>query len=251
GLKLAAFSSSVSVFGRWMTQMWSSASTATPAAWPMSQLFGSAFGQAASTSNFGGSPANAGAIDSAPAINVAMSLMSHPLKRRFVAAYRDAPAFQQGPQGGGQGPLKLADGYSSPISFKISSVCSPKSGAAFSLAALHPSITIGVRTPGIEPAFAAALGKSNFMPRWITCGFSNTCDTSLIGPAGTPSASSLSSKSSRFTFTVSAESLPTSSSRWVSRPVLFLYAGFSASSGAPTALQNLTYCASLPVATMA
>jgi hypothetical protein len=57
GLSVAAFSSAVSVFGRWMTQMWSSASTATPAACPMIQLLGSAFGQAASTSKRGASAA--------------------------------------------------------------------------------------------------------------------------------------------------------------------------------------------------
>jgi hypothetical protein len=57
GLSVAAFSSAVSVFGRWMTQMWSSASTATPAACPMIQLLGSAFGQAASASKRGASAA--------------------------------------------------------------------------------------------------------------------------------------------------------------------------------------------------
>src|SRR6185437_9170103 len=62
GLKDAAFSSSVSVRGRWMTQIWSCASTATPAAWPMIQLLGSGLGHEASTWNFGPSPANAGAI---------------------------------------------------------------------------------------------------------------------------------------------------------------------------------------------
>ena len=67
GLKLAAFSSSVSERGRWMTQMWSCASTATPAACPMIQLFGSVFGHDASTWNFGKSSAKAGAIDSAHA----------------------------------------------------------------------------------------------------------------------------------------------------------------------------------------
>src|SRR5690348_208 len=60
----AAFSSSVSVRGRWMTQMWSCASTATPAACPMIQLLGSGLGQAASTWNFGPSTASAGAIAS-------------------------------------------------------------------------------------------------------------------------------------------------------------------------------------------
>jgi len=78
GSKLAAFSSSVSVLGRWITQMWSCASTATPAAWPISQLFGSGFGQDASTWNFGASAASAGAIESAPAISVARSLMISP-----------------------------------------------------------------------------------------------------------------------------------------------------------------------------
>ena len=45
----------------------------------------------------------------------------------------------------------------SPISFKISAVCWPSRGAGCSAAIGSPSSMIGVRTPGIEPAFAASL----------------------------------------------------------------------------------------------
>src|SRR3954447_13337969 len=62
GLSVAAFSSAVSVFGRWMTQMWSSASTATPEACPIIQLLGSAFGHVASTSKRGVSAAQTGQL---------------------------------------------------------------------------------------------------------------------------------------------------------------------------------------------
>src|SRR5580704_550974 len=53
GLKLAAFSSSVRVRGRCITQIWSCASTATPDACPMIQLLGSVFGHDGSTSKRG------------------------------------------------------------------------------------------------------------------------------------------------------------------------------------------------------
>ena len=63
---------------------------------------------------------------------------------------------------------------------------------------------------------------SSFMPRWMTCGSAKTCCRSLIGPAGMPAASSLSRSSSRFIREVSAQSLPTSSARCASRPLLSL-----------------------------
>ena len=49
GVCAAPRSSTVMVRGRWITQTWSRASTATPAAWPMPQRFGSGFGQNGST----------------------------------------------------------------------------------------------------------------------------------------------------------------------------------------------------------
>jgi hypothetical protein len=64
--------------------------------------------------------------------------------------------------------------YASPISRNTSAVCSPSRGAGRSAAAGLPSIMIGVRTPGMVPALAAALGRSIRMPRWTTCGSANT-----------------------------------------------------------------------------
>src|SRR5665647_62331 len=74
GLKVAAFSSSVSERGRWITQTWSCASTATPAAWPMIQLLGSVFGQAGSTAKWGTSAARVAAIGKAAPSNTAAML---------------------------------------------------------------------------------------------------------------------------------------------------------------------------------
>ena len=46
-----------------------------------------------------------------------------------------------------------------------------------------PSIMIGVRTPGIVPPLAAALGRSIRMPRWTTCGSAKTW-SSVVDRAG-------------------------------------------------------------------
>src|SRR5271169_7257095 len=54
GLGIAPLSSSVRLRGRWLTQMWSWLSTASPPTWPMSQLLGRDLGQEASTSYRGG-----------------------------------------------------------------------------------------------------------------------------------------------------------------------------------------------------
>src|SRR6185312_9162182 len=89
----------------------------------------------------------------------------------------------------------------SPISLRISAVCSPSRGAGFGDAIGAPSSMIGVRTPGIVPALASALGRSSFIPRCLTCGSSNTWSRLLIGPAGTPTASSLSARSCILNFT--------------------------------------------------
>ena len=70
--------------------------------------------------------------------------------------------------------LRAAKVHPSPISRSTSAVCSPSFGAGRGAAIGAPSIMIGVRMPGMLPAFASALGRSSFMPRWITCGSSNT-----------------------------------------------------------------------------
>ena len=57
GVSVAPFSSSVSERGRWITQIWPCQSAVMPPTWPMIQLFGSSFGQDASTAKVGISPA--------------------------------------------------------------------------------------------------------------------------------------------------------------------------------------------------
>src|SRR5262249_44873547 len=67
GLSVAAFSSLVRLFGRWITQTWSRASTATPAAWPMIQLLGRVCGHDGSTWKRGMSLAKAAGVAKAMA----------------------------------------------------------------------------------------------------------------------------------------------------------------------------------------
>ena len=64
--------------------------------------------------------------------------------------------------------------HASPISRRISAVCSPSRGEGRGDATGLPPIMIGVRTPGILPSLAAALASSSCMPRWITCGSAKT-----------------------------------------------------------------------------
>jgi hypothetical protein len=64
--------------------------------------------------------------------------------------------------------------HASPISRRISAVCSPSRGEGRGDATGLPPIMIGVRTPGILPSLAASLASSSRMPRWITCGSANT-----------------------------------------------------------------------------
>src|SRR5262249_12413777 len=92
GVNDAAFSSSVSVRGRWLTQTLSCASTATPAACPMIQLLGSGFGQDASTWNLGKSLAKADVIDSAQTKSDGTIFMDFARRRWWRApACIDAP----------------------------------------------------------------------------------------------------------------------------------------------------------------
>ncbi len=58
-----------------------------------------------------------------------------------------------------------------------------RGGLARSAIIRVPSMTIGLATPG-NPSGVIA------MPRATTCGLANTSSTRLIGPAGTPTASS-------------------------------------------------------------
>ena len=79
----------------------------------------------------------------------------------------------------------------SPISRRISSVCSPSRGEGRSAAIGAPPIMIGVRTPGIVPSLAAALGRSSLHAAVRSPADRRTPASVLIGPAGTPTASSL------------------------------------------------------------
>src|SRR5439155_1672466 len=60
GTQQRELGSSVSVRGRWSTQTWSCASTATPDAWPMSHRFGRGLGHAGSTRSWGTRPSAPG-----------------------------------------------------------------------------------------------------------------------------------------------------------------------------------------------
>jgi hypothetical protein len=55
--------------------------------------------------------------------------------------------------------------HASPISRRISAVCSPSRGEGRGDATGLPPIMIGVRTPGILPSLAASLASSSRMPR--------------------------------------------------------------------------------------
>src|ERR1700750_1977763 len=106
GLKLAAFSSSVSVRGRWITQTLSSASTATPAACPMIQLFGRVCGHDASTLKVGGSAATEGRaapINTAAAVRMILMVVSR--AAAIVAGEAALPTSVVLQPGGGQGDL--------------------------------------------------------------------------------------------------------------------------------------------------
>ncbi len=65
-----------------------------------------------------------------------------------------------------------------------------------------PLIVIGERTPGIEPPLANLLGRSMRNLRASTCGSANTSSSVLMGPPGTPAASSFASRSARVIFAV-------------------------------------------------
>ncbi len=71
-------------------------------------------------------------------------------------------------------PLRRRAPHASPISRRISAVCSPSRGEGRGDATGLPPIMIGVRTPGILPSLASALASSSRMPRWITCGSAKT-----------------------------------------------------------------------------
>src|SRR5262249_156301 len=88
GSSVAAFSSLVRLFGRWITQTRSCVSTATPAAWPMIQLLGSVRGHDGSTSKRGMSLAKAAGVAKAMADNKMAVLMFPPRwPPRFLAGY--------------------------------------------------------------------------------------------------------------------------------------------------------------------
>jgi hypothetical protein len=69
---------------------------------------------------------------------------------------------------------RAAEVYASPISRRISALCSPNRGEGRGDATGLPPIMIGVRTPGILPSLAAALASSKRIPRCTTCGSAKT-----------------------------------------------------------------------------
>src|SRR5262249_4290912 len=137
----------------------------------MIQLFGSVFGQEASTWNFGRSLPKAGAIESAQAKSDGAIFMSPSRRQRLQAGIAPMICFQYAAIKGYA--VQYGRGQPSPISRKISAVCCPRRGDGCSEPAFQPSMTIGVRTPGMVPPLAESLGNSNFIPRWTTCGSLN------------------------------------------------------------------------------
>ncbi len=107
---------------------------------------------------------------------------------------------------------------------------------------------IGLRTSVTLPA--AGCGSSIAMPRAFTCGLSNTSPMSLIGPQGTPTASSRAIQSSRVRALTIAASSGTSVSRCCTRSGLVAKRASAARSGRSPASTNFRYWLSLPVATM-
>ena len=87
GFSAAPFSSSVSERGRWITQIWPCASTVMPPTWPRIQLFGSGFGQDASTAKVGMSPACAGGSRALP-ISMAAVKQAEMVLRKDVGRAR-------------------------------------------------------------------------------------------------------------------------------------------------------------------
>src|SRR5450432_4287230 len=86
GVSAAPFSSSVNERGRWNTQMCPCGSAVMPPTWPMIQLFGSGFGQDASTANFGTSPARAALGIAATPISMAAVMLAKIVRTRFFTA---------------------------------------------------------------------------------------------------------------------------------------------------------------------
>ena len=72
-------------------------------------------------------------------------------------------------------------------------MCSPRSGGGRSCSIGVPENRIGLRTSETLPA--AGCASSSRSPRAIACGSANTCSIVLIGPFGTPAASSASTQS--------------------------------------------------------
>src|SRR5487761_2530020 len=124
-------------------------------------------------------------------------------------------------------------------SASTSALCSPSAGAWRGEAAGLPSIMIAERMPGVDPPLALGLGRSIRMPRWITCGSANTSGIVLIGPAGTPMASSFGNNSARENCEVIAFSFSSIALRLMARDGISAKRGSSAISGAPSAVTSL------------
>src|SRR5439155_1114349 len=117
-----------------------------------------------------------------------------------------------------------------------SSVCSPSKGGASRYSIRVSEKRMGLATPGSLPA--AEWSSSIRMPRALTCGSSNTCATLLIGPFGTPAASSSSTHSRVLRRIKTCSSNRVSSARFSTRLPLLAKRGSSASAGHPAAARR-------------
>src|SRR5256885_1936770 len=112
-----------------------------------------------------------------------------------------------------------------------SSVCSPSGGGASRYSIRVTEKRMGLATPGSLPA--AEWSSSIRMPRALTCGSWNTCATSLIGPFGTPAASSSSTHSRVLRRMKTCSSSRVSSARFSTRLPLLAKRGSSGDPNPP------------------
>ena len=107
---------------------------------------------------------------------------------------------------------------------------------------------MGLAISGTVPA--SGCSSSTFMPRAMTCGSSNTCSRSFIGPLGTPAASSASHQSCVVRLAKISASSAVIASRFSTRFEFEAKRGSRARCGQPATSQNLLNRLSLPQARM-
>src|SRR5680860_331040 len=127
-----------------------------------------------------------------------------------------------------------------PSSWRTSSVCWPRSGAAeTTFAGVSDNFTTG---PSARSVPNLGCSTSTTMSRAMACGSPRASGTVLIGPAGMPTSSRTSSQYPRVSPLVHSSIRSTSSGKFARRPALVAKLGASARSGMPRALQKRGQC---------